>query len=340
MTPLPSSQPSGRPPPRVIAVVGATTFFGEHLLGVLEEDPRVDRIVAVGEKTSPGAGAKTRSYELDVTQPGSEARLAEIFATEAIEAVVHVGFLQVPATAAAWAHEYESVGTMRVVVAARKASVGKFVGVSNTWLYGALPSNPNFLDEKRDLRASRSEPFFADKIEAEAKMRELAEKSPETSVTILRFSPIVGSTIDNLHTRWLSRSLVPTLLGHDPLFQFLHEIDAIAALKHALFRDVPGVYNIVGEGVVPLSLAIRLAGRTAIPLPRTLLRPLVSALWLAELAEGSEAFLPYLRYLCVADGSKAALAGFKRAYTSREALLDFGSTQRLRDARQLQEPRR
>ena len=38
--------------------------------------------------------------------------------------------------------------------------------------------------------------------------------------------------------------------GYDPLMQFLHEVDALSALKLAVLREAPGVFNIVGDGVL------------------------------------------------------------------------------------------
>ena len=102
---------------------------------------------------------------MDFTQPTTEARLAEILAAERADTVVHLAFLASPSHATAWAHELESVGTMHVLVAARHAQIRKFVMWSQTLLYGAHPSNPNFLSERHPLRAAKREPFFADKIE-------------------------------------------------------------------------------------------------------------------------------------------------------------------------------
>ena len=67
---------------------------------------------------------------------------------------------------------------MHVAVAARHAQVRKLVLWSQTWLYGAHPSNPNFLSEAHPLRAPMSEPYFADKIEAEEQARKLTQRSP------------------------------------------------------------------------------------------------------------------------------------------------------------------
>jgi UDP-glucose 4-epimerase len=323
---------------RVVAITGAAGFLGSNLVGSLEEDDRIGRIVAIDAAAAATAGRKTRSYEVDLTQPTAEARVAEILAAERVDAVAHLAFLSAPTHAAAWAHELESVGTMHVTVAARHAQVHKLVLWSQTWLYGAHPSNPNFLTEKHPLRAPRGEPFFADKVEAEEQARKLAQRAPGTVVTILRTAPILGPTVSNVFTRYLARKIVPTMMGFDPLLQFLHEVDAIAALHVALLRDVPGTFNVVGDGVLPLSTVIKLAGRVALPVPHPIAESIAALGWVAQLVEAPPAFLKFLRFLCVADGQRAREAlGFAPVYTSREALLDFVSAQRLRDVKLLTE---
>jgi UDP-glucose 4-epimerase len=324
--------------PRVVAVTGAGGFLGSHLVGLLEEDERIGRVVALDAKTPKSGGQKTRSYEVDLTQTAAETRVAEILTAERVDAIAHLAFLSSPTHATAWSHELESVGTMHIAVAARQAQVRKLVLWSQTWLYGAHPSNPNFLTEKHPLRASTREPYFSDKMEAEDQARKLAQRSPGTVVTILRTAPILGPMVNNVFTRYLARRVVPTMMGFDPLVQFLHEADAIAAFHLALLRDAPGTFNIVGDGVLPLSTVIKLAGRVALPIPHPVADTLVGLGWMAQLLDAPPSFLKYLRFLCVADAKKAReVMGFRAAYTSREALLDFVNAERLRANRLLSE---
>ncbi len=327
--------------PRVIALTGAASFLGTNLIGLMQEDERIGRIVAIDTEPPPTAGSKTRLYQVDLTQSTAEARLGEILQAERADTLVHLAFLPSPTTASAWAHELESVGTMHALVASRQARIKKLVLWSQTLLYGAHATNPNFLTEDHPLRATTREPFFADKIAAESEALKFAQKNPATKVTILRTAPILGPTVLNSVTRYLARRLVPTLMGFDPLVQFLHEIDAITAFMVAIHRNASGIFNIVSDGVLPISTVVRLAGRIAVPIPQPIAEAVTRISWPLQLADAPASFIRYLRYLFIADGERARdVLGFIPAYTSREAVLDFTSAQRLRDVQLLQEASR
>jgi UDP-glucose 4-epimerase len=321
---------------RIIAITGAASFVGRNLIGVLEEDPQIEKIIAIDVRAPETAGKKTRLYEIDLTGAASADRVAEVLTAEGARTLVHLAFLSSPTPAVAWAHELESVGSMHLFQAARQAALAKLVVWSHTVLYGAHPENPNFLSERHPLRADLDEPFFADKIAAEREANAFAAKSKGTVVTILRTAPILGPNVQNYVTRYLTQRVVPTLLGFDPLWQFVHEMDAIAAFRLAIVRDFPGTFNIVGDGVLPLSTIVKLAGRRPVPMLASAARLAVGALWTAKAGVAPPSFLRYLRYLCVADGDQARkVMGFEPAFTTREALVDFLGAQRLRDVRLL-----
>lgn len=323
---------------RVIAVSGADSFLGRNVVGLLEEDPTVDRVVLIDVQRPPTAGAKSRFYDVDLTLPSIESRLTEILHAEQVDTFVHLAFLSNPTPATAWAHELESVGTMHLLNACREHGLKKLVMRSTTLVYGPHKTNPNFLTEDHPARGLRGCGFARDKVDAEAQVVEFARTMPGCTVTVLRLAPVLGPTVHNYVSRWLSRRLVPTAMGFDPLVQLLHEADAVAALKTAIDRDAPGVLNIVGDGVLPISTLIKLAGRMALPVPSGVLRRVTAMLWLAQVGEVPPAFVDGLRYLCVADGERARREmQFRPAYSSRDAVLDFEGALRLREAKLLQE---
>jgi len=327
---------------RVVAVTAARDFLGRHIVPLLAHDPSIERVVAIDidhgpdrplAKTTP----KVRSYRVEAGSPLAAQRLGEIFVAERVDTLVHVGFLPTPSRASAFAHELESVGTRGVFMAARKASVRKVVMASQTLLYGARPENPSHLLETARLRPP-DDPFFSDKVAAEAEAARFAEQASGATVTVLRLAPLLGPTVDTWLSRILALPAVPTLMGFDPLVQLLHEVDALAALKLATDVDAPGIFNIVGDGVLPISRIVRLLGKARLPLPEPAAAAALSALWLTSLSVVPRAFLPYLRYVCVADGTKArSVLGFHATHSAREAVLDFASADRLRSADLLSE---
>ncbi len=321
-----------------VAVTGASSFLGTNLVGMLEQDDSIRRIVCVDLKPPHTAAQKSRAYDVSLTQSNAEERLTEIFAAEGVDTVVHLAFLPSPTHSSVWAHELESVGSMHVFNACRRSNVRKVVTWSQTLLYGAHPTNPNFLSERHPLRPPRLEPFFVDKIDAEREALRFGQPGKGRIATVLRTAPILGPNVDSFITRYFAHRFVPTVLGFDPLWQFVHEADVVTAFRLAVIRDAPGVFNITGEGVLPLHTVIRLAGRSALPMPRLLTRSVASTLWLAQLAEAPASFCDFLQYLCVADGAQAnRVLGFRAAYSSREAVVEFGGAQRLRDAHLLSE---
>jgi UDP-glucose 4-epimerase len=322
---------------RVIALTGAASFLGKNLIGLLEEEPSVARIVAIDLDAPKSAGEKTLVFPVDLTLQNAKDKVATILTAERVDTLVHLAFLSRPTHAAAFAHELESIGTMHVMHAARVAALPKLVLWSQTMLYGALPSNPNYLTETHPLRADASDPFFGDKIAAEREANAFAERRGSRGapvVTILRTAPILGATVNNYITRYLGMRAAMTLLGYDPLWQLVHEVDVLAAFRTAILGDYPGTFNIVGEGVLPLSRMLELAGAVAVPTPGPIARATAQAMWAAGLGAGPPSFLAYLRYVCVADGDKARrVMGFTPMHNARDAAIDFARAEKLRGAR-------
>jgi UDP-glucose 4-epimerase len=315
--PLPSSG-------RVVAITGACSFLGVELIKQLEEDPRYERVLALDIRRPPVPLEKTEHIDLDLTVPGVDRTLAELIAEHRVDTVVHAAFLSFPTHAVEWAHELEDIGTMHMLNACAEARPARLIMVSTTLVYGAVPENPNFLTESDPLREAGNAPFIDDKVSAEKQVWHFAAEHPETQVTVLRFAPLLGPTVQNLFTRYFSRPLALALLGRDPLLQFIHETDAAAALALAVERDVEGALNIVGSGVLPYRTVLALLGRVPVPVPMFLARPLHKALWVTQILDAPPSFLDFLRYLCVADGMLARRTlGFVPRFDIQRTIMDF-----------------
>jgi UDP-glucose 4-epimerase len=202
---------------------------------------------------------------------------------------------------------------------------------SSTAVYGARSSNSAFLTEEHALRGSKRYGTTRDLVEIEKFCSAFRWRVPDLVLTILRFASIVGPTADTPLTRFLGDPRAPSLLGFDPRMQIIHEDDVTAALAHAVGNDVPGVYNVAAEDVLPLNKIRGLAGKPPIAVFHLL------AYWGGDLLDGTGGgrgrYLPiepdYLRYPWVTDLRRMREElGFQPRYTAEETLQEFAERQR------------
>lgn len=314
-----------------IVVVGAHTILGQLIIDDLERDPKIEEFW-VFDLHSPKSKAykKLRFIRIDLIEPGADARLAEEFAKIKATTLMHCALKNNPTLNWVYAHELEVIGTLNLCSAAKAAGIKKFILCSTTAVYGASPKNPNYISESAPLAKNAEAHFIRDKVEAEKQVARLSSEASQIQVTVLRFCLILGPRSQNYFTELFRRSVVPTILGYDPLMQFIHEQDALEALRIALYGDYPGAFNIVGRGVVPLSYALRLAGKIQLPLLSFMAYPAVQMLWNLQAASVPGRLLDFFKYLWVADGDKALqVMHFESKLSSKEAFLEFAKSDRL-----------
>lgn len=283
-----------------VAVTGSDGFFGRSVVRALEVDDAVDRVLALDVRAPLQPHAKTSWFKVDLVHPRSAEQLSKLLV--GTQVLIHTAFLARPTHRGGWAHELETIGTRNVLAAVEAASVRKLVLRSSTFCYGALPNNSAYLPESTPLEGGRQSTFIADKVEAEAQVARYANKVPDRVVTVLRFAPLIGPTGDTLAANYLRQRACPTLLGFDPLIQLIHEEDATdAAVRAAVHVDARGAINVASRGVIPLSGAIRLAGRRALPVPGNILRRASETLWAVQVGLFPPGLMDFLRYPHVAD---------------------------------------
>ncbi len=297
---------------RLAAHLLAATDF--HVIG-LDADPPCDHIEG-----------------LDFIQADVRNTLiVDLLRAEAVDTVCHLAFRESYRRSEA-AFDLNVMGTMKVLGAAAAAGVRKIVIKSSTAVYGARPDNSAFLAEERPLTNQPATGTIHDLVEIETFCNGFRGQYPHIILTVLRFANIIGPKVDTPMTRFLGTQFTPKLLGFDPRIQVIHEEDVIEALAHAVVHDVPGVFNVAAEGVLPLSKAMALAGKMAIPVFHLAAywgNPLFAALG-GPVDRTCPLGLDYLRYSCVGDLTKMrGVLDFTPRYTAVEALREFAGRKRL-----------
>ncbi len=315
----------------VVAITGADGFLGSNALNYLRSSDQFGKIVVIDVRKPALAIRKTVFYKTDLTEPNCDARIADIFEREGVSRVVHCAFTSWPKVNNADLHELEVIGTLNILNACARRKVRQIVVPSTTKVYDADPNHPNFLTEEMPLKPIHDFPYLQNRVEVENLLARHAERHEYAKVTVLRFASILGARVKTYETRFFSRAAVPTIMGYDPLIQFLHEEDALEAMRIAIESEKPGIFNIAGKGVLPLSTILKIGGKVDLALPAFVARGVVSSLWSGGVAAIPPAYLKFLQFLNVADTAKARdKLGFSPRYSTKDAWLAFTGEERLR----------
>ena len=252
-----------------VAITGGSGYLGARFVRALAARGTWD-IVVLDLAPAANTPVDVRHRFLDLNLPHSDGTVYKILKEERPDVLVHLAGVRSPLRDAVYAHELNSIGTLNVFGAAGEAEVKRLIHYSTTMVYGARGDNPAFLSEEHLMRADVADHFVRDSVEAERHCRDFARRHPEARVAVLRFAPLLAAERRDYRIRYLEGPVALTMLGYDPLLQWLHPDDASEALLRAL--DTPGahgVFNIAPDGVLPLSSTLLLFGTPSIPLPHS-----------------------------------------------------------------------
>ncbi len=311
-----------------VLVTGLSTYWGGRLAQALEHDPSVEAIIGIDRRPPKVALERTEYVEV----ADAHSLIERIVEAAEIDTVVDTRLVvDSTVTTPRRAHENNVIGTMNILAACSGADtpVRRLVVKSSAHYYGAERDDPAFFTE--DMR--RPHPprtrLERDIVEAENAIQDFASATNHVDVAVLRFVNGLGAGMRTPHTQLLSLPAVPTILGFDPRYQFVHEDDIVGCLEHAARGDFSGIYNCAADGVLALSEVCGLLGRPMAPI----LPPFGTKLVAGQLSRLGlripDEMLAQLRYGRGVDNRKMKATGYRFRYTSREAVLKFREALRL-----------
>jgi UDP-glucose 4-epimerase len=243
-------------------------------------------------------------------------KMEDIFRTERPDAVVHHAFIRHFRAEPRVRHEVNVLGTKRLLEYCVTYGVKRVVVLSSSYVYGALPDNPYYVDEEYPLNVSRTYPEVRDLAEVDTLCSAFLWRHPEVATTIFRPVATLGPSVSSTMARYLRQGYVPMIMGFDPMTQFIHEDDVAEAVAVALEKGTHGVYNVVGPGAVPLSVAVRETGGTALPIPEPLARLVFGRLFQLGLYHTPPGAIDFVKYPCTLDGRRfRAATGFRPRFS-------------------------
>lgn len=315
--------------PTCVAITGIDTFWGAALAERLLARARPPRIIGLDLQRPLRLAGRVDFRRVDLTAPTADVELAELLAEEGVQALMHLAFRHSPTPDLEEDHELETIGSLHIMNAVASAKLHRLVVASSTMLYGPSATNPNFLSESHPLAGHPDAHCVQNRVEVEGLLDGWIARHPDTEVTVLRSCWSLGPGYTDHVTRFFDRPVIPTMIGYDPLLQFVHEEDLLEVYEEALCASHPGVFNVVGRGVLPLSTLVALAGKRRLPLPAALLYRASSYPSQGQTGDRPAGFFDYLRYLWVADGERGWKEFGEPIYSTREAWMSFVSSRRL-----------
>jgi UDP-glucose 4-epimerase len=247
--------------PRVL-ITGAVGGLAAAVVETLAE--RYSLVGVDPRPLKPGMEFPGEFHQIDYRQR----KMADVFRRYRFDALFHLG--RVPTTSPVGdSHRYNLnvLGTQNLLDLALRYAVKNVIVFSTFHVYGAHEQNHLHITEEAPLRATQTFSELSDAVELDHISTMFLLKHRDVRTVILRPVNVIGPRIMNQITRLLRSEFVPILMGYDPLQQFIHEQDVAKALSLCLESDKSGVYNLAGEGVIPYSRAIQLAGGKKVPIP-------------------------------------------------------------------------
>jgi UDP-glucose 4-epimerase len=256
-----------------------------------------------------------RVHVLDIRKKKFE----DVVRSELPNAIVHMGFIRHFRASERARHDVNVRGTKRLLDHCVNHGVQTLIVVSSSYVYGAFAENPFYMDEDSPLSASRSYPEIRDLVEVDTLASTFLWRYPLIRTCVLRPVNVLGKSVHSMVGQYLRELRIPTLLGFDPMMQFLHEHDLSEAIALTLERELQGVFNVAGPGAVPLHVAIRETGGRALPIPEFIAKRVFDRLFRWRAISYPPGALDYLKYpVTVSDARFVEATGFEPLFSLEE----------------------
>lgn len=271
-------------------------------------------VIGIDRRPFRDAPKGLEMHEVDIRKRGAE----DVFRKVRPNAVIHMATVTHLVVQSEDRYRINLGGTRAVFEHSSTYGVEHVVFVGRHTYYGAAADSPLFHNEDEPPMGLSSFPELADLVAADLYAGSALWRYPSFVTSVLRMVYTLGPTGHGTLATFLRGKRVPTLLGFDPLFQFMHERDVVDALCTTLDKRPRGVFNVAGPQPVPLSMVIRETGRTNVPIPEIVFSMMLGRMGLPKLPTGA---LEHIKYPVTVDGSAFRKAtGFEHAIDEKGAM--------------------
>jgi len=291
-------------PLRTILITGAGGYIGSQLVRRLAEQPDRFRVIAIDvREVSPHDRAPNVEQRVaDVRDP----RLAEICHEHAVDTVVHLASIVTPGRRRDRQHEYsvDVEGTANVLDACLTANVRHIIVTSSGAAYGYHADNPPLLEEDHPLRGNPEFAYADHKRLVEEMLARYRNDYPQLQQLVFRPGTVLGAHTNNQITDLFRKRFVLGILGATSPWVFIWDADVVECLLKGIEERSTGIYNLAGDGAMPMQQIARRLGKPYLPLPAWLLRAALTVLRSLRVTQYGPEQVNFLRYRPVLSNAR------------------------------------
>lgn len=287
-----------------ILITGVSGYLGQRLVNELKAHENVNKIIGLDVAPLPEASNDIIFYQMDIR----DTKLKDILQDHKIDTVYHLAFIVQPIHDKELMHEVDYKGTQNVLNSSVSSQVKQVIAISSTLGYGAYPDNPPKLKENDTMRGNKNFPYGYEKGVVDNMIQDFASKNKEMIITTLRPCTVFGPNVQNYIYRMLFQPFTIKMDDNDPPFQFVHEDDFVRSCIVAMEKQVPGPFNIAGDGTLRTSEISKMIGtKKEFRVKAWFVYPMHELMWKLKVkaVESNSGILDYVRFPFVADNEKA-----------------------------------
>jgi UDP-glucose 4-epimerase len=311
-----------------VVVVGATGNVGTSLVQALAAEPEVTSVLGLARRLPGWHPDGVEWAAADIASDDIAAHL------RGADAVVHLAWLIQPTHDPVLTWRVNVLGGIRVFRAAVEAGVRTLVYASSVGAYSPGPKDTE-VDESWPTHGWPTAGYTREKAYMERVLDHLEVEQPQTRVVRMRPGFIFKREASTEQRRLLIGPLLPNRLvraGLIPVvprlpglrFQVVHSLDAAAAFRQAVVRDVRGAFNLAADPPIDARELARLLGARTVRLPLPVVRGAVATTWQLRMHPAAPHLFDAMLRLPIMSTARARTElGWQPRHSATDTLAEF-----------------
>jgi len=304
---------------KTILITGGGGYIGRELCKRLSVESGVDLQIVACDISEMAATDKLSGvvYEMsDIRSPEFKIMVERVRP----QVVVHLASIVAAGGDPEFEHSVDVLGTKNVLDSCLSAGVEQIVVTSSGAAYGYHADNPEWLSETDPLRGNEDFAYSRHKRMVEELLAEYRAKHPELKQLIFRPGSVIGENVSNQITAIFERPFILGIAGSDCAFVFIWDRDVVSCVVGGILSGKEGIYNLAGDGAMPMREIAKVLGKPYLPLPAGLVGGILGLVRFFGLGKLGPEHVKFLQFRPALDNSSLKNDfGISLEKTTREA---------------------